>query len=183
MKLTIQANLRSVTVTVLEPRLCLSSTPVTGKECPWVWLRGACWPISCPVSGTTGWPDTQTVFSVSHLHFHLTEKLHTTFPGPQKGKLRSGSERFSSKACLWWWRSRCVISGANSLTLDHLWSLIHHDSPHPWPSCSVNWRLCTLLTMHSVTSWLVSRLAAVNWLVLDCVQPHGSGCNVKAYLH
>lgn len=36
MQFTIQANLCSVTVAVMEPRFCLSSTPVIGKECLWV---------------------------------------------------------------------------------------------------------------------------------------------------
>lgn len=36
MRLTIQANLCSVTVAVMEPRFCLSSTPVRAKECLWV---------------------------------------------------------------------------------------------------------------------------------------------------
>lgn len=36
MQPTIQANLCLVTVAVIEPRFCLSSTPVRGKECLWV---------------------------------------------------------------------------------------------------------------------------------------------------
>lgn len=35
MQLTVQANLCSVIVAVMEPRFCLSSTPVRGKECLW----------------------------------------------------------------------------------------------------------------------------------------------------
>lgn len=86
MQLTIQANLCSVTVAVMEPRFCVSFPPVRGKECLWLptsdW-GDACWPISCPVSWTTGRPETRSAFSVPPFHFHLTEKLHTTFPGTE----------------------------------------------------------------------------------------------------
>lgn len=50
-------DLCSVTVAVLEPRFCLSSSPVRGKECLCVWPSVSSWPISCPVDGTTGYTD------------------------------------------------------------------------------------------------------------------------------
>lgn len=144
MQLTIQANLCSVTVAVMEPRFCLSSTPVRGKECLWVWLMGACWPISCPDSWTTGRPDTQAVFCVSPLHFHLTKKLHTTFPGTQRGRQRSGRERFPSEALFVMMTKpvrhfRCQLSDTWPPALINSSWLLTRD-----PSCSVNWRLCAL---------------------------------------
>lgn len=150
---SIHTNLCSVSVAVMEPQFCLSSSLVRRKEClsPGIWLKGACWPISCPVSGTTGSPNTQTV-SVSPFFFHLTGKLHITFPQSQRRRRLGGNKRFSSKACLLWWRCQCVISGANCLTLDHLQSLFHHDSsPMILLLCKLK-ALCILLTVHSVTS-------------------------------
>lgn len=159
---------------------------VRGKECLWLpetdsWASVDS--ISYPVSWTTGRPETQTRFSVSPFYFHLPEKLHTTFPVTQTERQRSDSKWFPSKACLRWWWGQCVNSDANCLTVDHLRSLIHHDSlPMTLLFCKLT-ALCTLLIMHSVTSWLVGRLAAVNGLVLDCIQPHSLCCHLKAYLH
>lgn len=68
-------------------------------------------------------------------------------------------------------------------TVWHLTTCGHFDSsPMTLPFSKLK-SLCTSLTMHSVTSWLAGMPAAVNWLVLDCVQPHRLCCDLKAYLH
>lgn len=186
MQLTIRSNLYSITVAVMEPQFCLSTTPVRGKECLWVLASDWGAPIDLFHALLVGQQEGQ----IDRLRFLslLTTSTWLKNCAPHflehRREDRGVAARDSHpKICLWWWRSWCVISGASTLTLDHLQSLIHHDSP-PMTllSCKLK-TLCTLLTMHSVTSWLVDRLAAVNWLVLECVQPHGSGCDLKAYLH
>lgn len=125
-------------------------------------LMGACWPISCPVTWTTGRPETQCGFAVSPHYFHFSEKHCTIFPGTEKESCGSGNERFPCKACLWWWCSQCVISGAKSLTLDHLQSLIHHDlSPVTLLFCRVK-SLCTQCTL-SPLGWLAGWLQLTGW--------------------
>lgn len=73
---------------------------------------------------------------------------------------------------------RCQLSNTRPPVVINSSRLLTHAPP-----CCVNWGVCTLLMMHSITSWTAGRLAAVNCLLLDHIQPHSSGCDVKAYLH
>lgn len=163
----------------MEPRVCLSSTPVRGKECLWVPASGRGAPVDLFHALSVGQQEGQ-IHRLCFLSLLSTSTWHISWN--TEGKTEEWRREIPHpKSVLW--RSRCVISGANSLTLDHLQSLIHPDSsPMTLLFCKLK-TLCTLLTMHSVTSWLAGRLATVNWLVLDWVQPHSSCCDLKAYLH
>lgn len=183
---SIHTNLCSVSVAVMEPQFCLSSSLVRRKEClsPGIWLKGACWPISCPVSGTTGSPNTQTVFPSLLSSSTWLENCTSHFL-KARGEDCWVAVRDSLPKLVYYG------DGANASfqvpTVWHLTTCSHYFTMtlHPWSCCSVNWRLCAFCSLCTLSplSWLAVRRAAVDWSVLDCVHPHGSYCDLKAYLH
>jgi len=182
-QLTIWTDFCSVTVAFMEPQLCLSSFPLTERTaCESQYLTD--WRLFRALSL---WQQEGQRHSLCFLFWYFTPTclknctLH--FLEPRKEDIGVAERDSHTKLFLLCWRCQCVISDANSVTLEHLQSLIHHDSsPITLQFCKLK-SLCTLLTMHSVTFWLAGTLAAVSRLVLDCVQPHGSWCDLKAYLH
>lgn len=170
---TTLANLCSATVAVMEPRLCLSSSPVRGKECLQVPLTHL---MPCQ-SDNRKTRNTDWLLCPSSPFPPVWKTAHTHFLEPGGEDRRSGSERFPSRACLVVTKPvrhfRCQHSDTWPPALINSSWLITHDLP----------ALCVSLTMHSVTSRPAGRLAVVNGLVLDRVQPHGSCCDLKAYLH
>lgn len=165
MQLTIQADLCSVTAAVMEP---FDSSKRKGMQVSQLDNRKA--------------RNTDCIFSLSS-PLPPDWKNCTPYFLELKGKTKEWQERIPSRACLRWWRRQRVSSGAKSLTFDHLQSVSPNDSsPLTRLFCKLK-PLSTVLTMHSVTSRLAGRPAAVNWMLLDCVQHHSSCSDLKAYLH
>lgn len=186
MQLTIQANLCSVTVAVMEPRFCLSSTPVRAKECLWVPASDWGAPVDLFHALSVGQQEGQKHRQCFLSLFSTSTWLKNCTPHflKHRGEDRWVALRDSHPKLVCGGDEASASFQVPTLKC-HLRPLIHHDSSPMTPLplfCKLK-TLCTLLTTHSVTSWLAGRLAAVNWLVLDCVQPHGSCCDLKAYLH
>lgn len=110
------------------------------------WLRGACWCILCHINGIAGRSNAEHV--VSHLHFHLTEKLRYRFPA-EKNLVQSlflvAMEVVRHFRC---W-------------LCHVFLLV----PQLWPlsPCCLLKSLSSLFTVH-LTSWQAVWLAIITRL-------------------
>lgn len=164
----IHTNLCLVSVAVMEPQFCLSSSLVTRKEClsPGIWLKGACWPISCPVSGTTGSPNTQTVF-LSLLSSSTWLENCTSHFLEARGEDGRVAVRDSLPKLVYY------SEGANASfqvpTVWHLTTCSHYFTMtlHPWSCCSVNWRLCAFCSLCTLSPLgrLAGWQASCSWLV------------------